>query len=253
MNQGYKLGVVVPAFNEATLIAETLESMPLSADRIYVINDGSSDATGQVIEGFNNGRFCIISNGHNQGVGASIVTGYKKALEENMDIIVVMAGDNQMDAKHLPELLDPIIKGEADYTKGERLSRFNYSSGMSMWRLFGNWLLTLLTKIASGYWNISDPQNGYTAITRDALERIDLDSVYPRYGYCNDLLVKLNVAGCRVTDVPIPARYGMEKSKIRYGKYITSVSPLLLRGFLWRLCAKSYNNSNHHGSSTTKF
>jgi len=240
MYQGYKLGIVVPAYNEAKLISETLESMPQSADRIYVVDDGSTDNTRQIIQGFNGERFCMLSNGHNQGVGAAIATGYKKALEENIDIVVVMAGDNQMDAKHLPELLAPIIKGEADYAKGNRLSRPAHRRGMSNWRFFGNWVLTLLTKIASGYWTIRDPQNGYTAITREALKRIDLHKIYPGYGYCNDLLVKLNVADCNVADVLIPANYGKEKSKIKYGKYITKVSPLLVRGFLWRLRLKYF-------------
>ncbi|MFC1990228.1 glycosyltransferase family 2 protein, partial [Chloroflexota bacterium] len=117
----------------------------------------------------------MVSNGKNRGVGAAIVSGYKKALEENMDIAVVMAGDKQMDAKHLPQLLRPIIEGTADYAKGNRLSRFEHRSGMGNWRFFGNWLLTLLTKIATGYWKMRDSQNGYTAITRESLERIDLD------------------------------------------------------------------------------
>ena len=240
MYREHKLAIVVPAYNEGELISETLESMPQSADRIYVVDDGSTDNTQQIIQGFNGGRFCMLSNGQNRGVGAAIATGYKKALEENIDIVVVMAGDNQMDAKHLPELLAPIIKGEADYAKGNRLSKPTHRRGMSNWRFFGNWVLTLLTKIASGYWAIRDPQNGYTAITREALKRIDLYKVYPRYGYCNDLLVKLNVAGCKVADVPIPANYGKEKSKIKYGKYITKVSPLLLQGFLWRLRLKYF-------------
>ena len=240
MYQGYKLGIVVPAYNEAKLISETLESMPQSADRIYVVDDGSTDNTRQIIQGFNGERFCMLSNGHNRGVGAAIATGYKKALEENIDIVVVMAGDNQMDAKHLPELLAPIIKGEADYAKGNRLSRPAHRRGMSNWRFFGNWVLTLLTKIASGYWTIRDPQNGYTAITREALKRIDLHKIYPGYGYCNDLLVRLNVTNCQVADVPIPARYGKEKSKIRYSLFITMVSSLLLRGFLWRLRMKYF-------------
>ena len=238
MYQDYKLGIVVPAYNEEKLIAQTLESMPHSADRIYMVDDGSTDATRQIMEGFNGERFCILSNGQNRGVGATIVTGYKKALEENMDIVVVMAGDNQMDAKHLPELLAPIIQGKAEYTKGNRLSRFEHRRGMSNWRFLGNWVLTLLTKIASGYWRIRDPQNGYTAITREALKQIDLDKVYPRFGCCNDLLVKLNVAGCKVVDVPIPAHYGEEKSKIKYGVYIPKVSMLLLWQFLWRLKRK---------------
>ena len=235
MYQGYKLGIVVPAYNEERLIAETLKSMPDIADRIYVVDDGSTDTTVRIIDGFTGGQICKLANGHNRGVGKTIATGYKKALEENIDIVVVMAGDNQMDSKHLPALLDTIIKDKADYAKGERLSRTNYSKGMSKWRFFGNWLLTVLTKISSGYWKIRDPQNGYTAITREALKRIDLDKIYPGYGYCNDLLVKLNVAGCKVVDVPIPARYGKEKSKISYRKFITRVAPLLLKGFLWRL------------------
>jgi hypothetical protein len=149
-----------------------------------------------------------------------------------------MAGDNQMKAEHLPWLLEPILRGEADYAKGNRLARRDHSAGMSNWRYFGNWILTVLTKISCGYWHIRDPQNGYTAITREALMKIDVDRVYPWYGYCNDMLVKLNVAGCRVADVPIPAVYGNEKSKIRYGKYIRKISPLLLRGFLWRMRMK---------------
>ncbi len=240
MYQGYKLGIVVPAYNEEELIKETLDNMPDSADRIYVVDDGSTDATRQAIEASNDERICILSNGQNRGVGAAVTTGYKKALEEGMDIAVVMDGDNQMDAKHMPKLLAPIIQGKADYARGNRLSKLEHRRGMSNWRFFGNWVLTLLTKIASGYWRIRDSQNGYTAITREALKRINLDRIYPRYGYCNDLLVKLNVAGCRVCDVPIPARYGREKSKIRYGKYITTVSPLLLRCFLWRLRMKYF-------------
>ena len=238
MYQGYKLGIVVPAYNEEVLIAETLKGMPPDADRIYVVDDASMDGTRQIAESFSNGQICVLGNSHNQGVGAAIVAGYKKALEENLDIVMVMAGDKQMDGKYLPELLAPIIQGKADYTKGNRLSQLEYRKGMSNWRFFGNWALTFLNKIASGYWNIRDPQNGYTAISREALKRIDLDKIYPSYGYCNDLLAKLNVAGCRVADVPIPACYGKEKSKIRYTLFITKVLSLLLRCFLWRLKAR---------------
>lgn len=238
MYQSKKLGVVIPAYNEGQLILETLQGMPHSADRIYVVDDGSTDATGQIARDFKDERFYIISNGQNRGVGKTITTGYKQALEDNMDIVVVMAGDNQMDPTRLAELLDPIIKGEADYAKGNRLSRYEHRVGMSKWRFFGNWLLTILTKIASGYWKMQDSQNGYTAITREALTRIDLNQAYPGYGYCNDLLVKLNVAGLRVIDVPMPARYGREKSKIRYRRYLIKVSLLLLRIFLWRLRMK---------------
>ena len=241
MYRGYKLAIVVPAYNEEKLIAETLKGMPLDADRIYVIDDASTDGTQQIAESFCNGQICVLGNGNNQGVGAAIVAGYKKALQENMDIVVVMAGDNQMDGRHLPALVASLIEGKADYAKGSRLSKPEHHKGMSKWRLFGNLVLTLLTKVASGCWKIRDPQNGYTAATRESLSRINLDTVYPRYGYCNDLLVKFNVAGCRICDVPIPARYGKEKSKIKYSKYITTVSPLLMRCFLWRLKMRWFN------------
>lgn len=243
MYHGYKLGIVVPAYNEEELIKETLDSMPDSADRIYVVDDGSTDATRQTIETSNDKRICILANGQNRGVGAAIASGYKKALDENIDIVVVMAGDKQMDAKHITELLAPIIQGKADYAKGNRLSKLEHRRGMSNWRFFGNWVLTLLTKIASGYWHTRDPQNGYTALTRETLKRIDLDRIYPRYGYCNDLLVKLNVAGCRVIDVPIPANYGKEKSKIKYSLYVTTVAPLLLWDFMWRLWMKYFRRT----------
>lgn len=140
-----------------------------------------------------------------------------------------------MDPAELPKLLDPIIEEKADYCKGDRLSRKELTLGMSSWRKFGNLLLTQITRISSGYWSIQDPQNGYTAISKEALSSLDLDSVYPQYGYCNDILVKLNVLGFRVQDIEIPARYGDEKSKIRYGRYIKKVSYLLFMNFLWRI------------------
>lgn len=240
MYRKHKIGVVVPAYNERELIAETLAGIPSFVDKVYVIDDASTDGTGDVVERFaaNDERISLITHETNGGVGAAILSGYRRVLEDRLSVVAVMAGDNQMDPAQLPRLLDPIIDGRADYAKGNRLVNREYARGMSRWRLFGNTLLTLLTKVASGYWQLMDPQNGYTAISRRALERIPLDSVYPWYGYCNDLLVKLNVYGFKVVDVPMPARYGREKSKIRYGKYILKVSWLLLRDFLWRLRMK---------------
>jgi glycosyltransferase involved in cell wall biosynthesis len=244
MYKNKKIGVVVAAYNEESLISETLKGMPPEADRIYVVDDASTDATCQIVENYVNGRVCLINHDYNQGVGATITSGYKKAIEEGIDIIVVMAGDNQMDGKYLPQLLAPILDGKADYTKGNRLSHIAHREGMSNWRFFGNWLLTILTKIASGYWKIRDPQNGYTAATRECLSQLSLDKIYPRYGYLNDFLVKLNVAGFRVADVAMPARYGNEKSKIKYRKYILKVSWLLLKNFLWRLKVSISNENN---------
>lgn len=234
------IGVVIPAFNEELLIDDTLRSVPLYVDRIFVIDDCSKDRTAEIAGEFskNDSRVTCISHKVNKGVGAAIITGYKKVLEEGIDIAAVMAGDNQMDPNHLPELLDPIVEGKADYTKGNRLMNAEFRKGMSAWRSFGNVILTFLTKMASGYWQLMDPQNGYTAISQRALEKINPDTIYPWYGYCNDLLTKLNVFGFRIKDVVMPARYGNEKSKIRYGRYMFKVSWLLLKNFLWRLKMK---------------
>lgn len=238
--RGSKIGVVVPAYNEERLIGDTLAGIPEFVCRVYVVNDCSKDLTQEVIEYYAKNDSSIVPLKHemNQGVGAAIVTGYKKALEDGMDYVAVMAGDNQMDPRFLPELLDPVVEQRCDYTMGNRLINPEFRKGMSKWRYLGNSTLTILTKIASGYWQMMDPQNGYTVISRRALERISLTGIYPRYGYCNDVLVKLNVLGFRTINVPHPARYGMEKSKIRYSTYIYRVSWLLLKDFLWRLKMK---------------
>lgn len=240
MHQEHSIAVVVPAYQEEDLIADTIQSIPPFVDRIFIVDDGSKDKTATIATQFakNDSRTHLIQHSENRGVGAAIASGYKQALSEGIDVTVVMAGDNQMDPVVMPSLITPIIQNRADYTKGNRLLSPEYRKGMSKWRFTGNTLLTFLTKFASGYWKLMDPQNGYTAISRKALERINLDSVYPRYGYCNDLLVKLNVFGFRVMDVEMPARYGREKSKIKYGSYILKVSWLLFCNFFYRLRQK---------------
>jgi len=234
------IAVIVPAYNEESLIGDTLLSIPSFVDRIYVVDDGSKDKTLEIIRTYarQDSRIVPLTHLVNNGVGAAIVTGYKKMLGDDLDIGVVMAGDNQMDPDFLPELIVPIIEGRCDYTVGNRLISPAYRKGMTAWRFVGNAILTLLTKIASGYWQLMDPQNGYTAISKRALERISLDDIYPGYGYCNDLLVRLNVVGFRVKNVPHPARYGREKSGIKYSSYIVRLSSLLLVDFLWRLKMK---------------
>lgn len=234
------IGVVVPAFNEELLIGDTLRSIPEYVDKIYVVDDHSRDRTAEIAKTFanNDPRFKCISHEGNKGVGSAIITGYKKALDDEIEITAVMAGDNQMDPKNLIQLLDPIVEGKADYTKGNRLLYSEFRKGMSKWRTLGNTMLTFLTKMASGYWQLMDPQNGYTAISNRALKRINPDTIYPWYGYCNDLLVKLNVFGFKMMDVVMPARYGKEKSKIKYAPYMLKVSWMLLKNFFWRLKMK---------------
>lgn len=238
MYRGKTIGVVVPAYNEELLIGRVIETMPDYVVKIYVVDDCSTDNTVKIVQSYSDERLLLLRQFTNRGVGAAIVTGYRQSLVDKLDLIAVMAGDNQMDPLELPKLLDPVIDGSTDYCKGDRLSASHLKSGMSTWRQLGNLILTRLTRISSGYWQLQDPQNGYTVISRGALLQLDLDNIYPRYGYCNDILVKLNVLGLRVMDVPIPARYGPEKSKIKYGNYIRKVSILLLRNFIWRITQK---------------
>jgi len=236
--RNYDIGVVVPAYNEELLIKETINGIPKYVDKIYIIDDCSTDRTPEIVKTLTDQRVVSIRHEKNKGVGAAIITGYKLALEDEMDIVAVMAGDNQMDPEQLPRLLMPIIEGRADYTKGNRLLSKEFRGGMSKWRKLGNAILTMITKIGSGYWHIMDPQNGYAAISREALEVMNLDSIFPYYGYCNDMLVKLNAFGMRAVDVVMPARYGREKSSIRYSRYIVKVAPMIFRSFLWRLKTK---------------
>ncbi|KAF5083771.1 Glycosyl transferase family 2 [anaerobic digester metagenome] len=240
MYRNKKTAVVVPAYKEELLIVPTLESIPDFVDRVYVVNDASPDQTGVLIDSYakKDSRVIPIHHLKNKGVGGAIISGYKRAFSDGMDIVAVMAGDNQMDPAFLPELLDPVADEVVDYSVGNRLVNEKFREGMSTWRFVGNSVLTLLTKIASGYWQLMDPQNGYTAISRRALETISLDEIYPRYGYCNDLLVWLNTFGFRVRNVPHPARYGLERSKIKYSTYIVRLSWLLLNAFIWRMKMK---------------
>jgi len=231
---------------------QTLSSIPTYVDRIYAVDDASTDNTFQIIseQAENDSRIVVIKRRKNGGVGASVVCGYKMALFEKIEIAVVMAGDGQMDPVYLPGLLDPIIEGEAEFTKGNRLFRRDLRCGMTSWRYFGNVVLSYMNMIASGYWRVVDPQNGYIAITWKALNAINLDSIYPRYAFENDMLVKLNVHDIRVVNVPIPARYGEEESKITYGSFIIRTSGYFLRAFFWRLWKKYMASNGPDGISS---
>jgi glycosyltransferase involved in cell wall biosynthesis len=235
------VGVVVPAYNEEKLIAKVLETMPNFVDKIIVVDDGSKDKTVQIVTERSqfNKNILLIRHQSNRGVGASISTGYKKAVELNLDITAVMAGDFQMDPEELDKVIDPVAKGECAYVKGNRLFTGEAWKIIPRYRYLGNAFLSLLTKIASGYWHIADSQTGYTAISLKALQTLKIDRIYTKYGYPNHLLVKLNVYHFRVQDVPIKPIYGIgEKSGIRLWKVVPKMSLLLLKCFLWRLKEK---------------
>lgn len=236
------VGVVVPAYNEEKLIGRVVETMPAVVDRIYIVDDGSRDKTGEIVQVYAasaNPRVVLVEHDKNQGVGAAIISGYERALADRLDLVAVMGGDAQMDPADLEKLLEPIACGQVDYSKGNRLFTGEAWRIIPKVRYFGNAILSLLTKIASGYWHVADSQSGYTVISREALEQLPLRRLYTRYGFPNHLLVLMNIYGLRVKDVPVRPVYGIgERSGIRLSRVIPSISWLLIKSFAWRLKEK---------------
>ncbi len=253
MYKGQSIGVVVTAYDESAFVGLVIETVPAFVDRIYAVDDASPDDSWAVIQsvadeinretgleraltdGGDDRRVVPIRHATNQGYGAAVKTGYQRAAADGIDVVAVMNGDGQMDPAILDRIVDPVATGEADYAKGNRLLTPADREGMSRFRLFGNALLTGLSKFASGYWTIGDPQNGYTAISRETIESLDLETITDQHGFLNHLLVHLNVGGHRVADVAMSAVYGAEESSIRYRSFVQHVSLLLLASFLWRL------------------
>ena len=246
MFEGKRVGVVVPAYDEEALIGATLGGIPPLVDRIIVVDDGSSDGTVEQAQETGDPRVEVISHEQRGGVGAATVTGYRRALAEGMDVVVVMNGDNQMDPDDLPKLVAPVARGELDYAKANRLATGQAWQLIPKTRFFGNAILSMLTKVASGYWHVADSQSGYTVVAREMLELIDLDHVYTNYGFPNDMLVHLNVWNARVRDFPSRPIYGVgERSNMRYRHVVPRIAWLLVRGFFWRLWEKYVKRDFH--------
>jgi glycosyltransferase involved in cell wall biosynthesis len=233
--------VVVPAYNESTQIGKVISTMPDFVDAIVVVDDASKDDTVDVTRQYQNktDKIEVIQHETNQGVGAAISTGYIWARDREFDVTAVMAGDGQMDPLELSKVIDPVAEGAADYVKGNRLFYGDAWNMIPHYRYLGNSFLSLMTKVASGYWHIADSQSGYTAISLIALKRIDLDKIYNDYGMPNDLLIKLNQYDFRVCDVHIKPVYNVgEKSGIKLMRVIPRISWLLFKGFWRRLIFK---------------
>jgi glycosyltransferase involved in cell wall biosynthesis len=237
--EGKRVAVVVPAFQEELLVADTIRGIPDFVDLIVVVDDRSSDATVERARATGDPRLEVIEHAENQGVGGAIATGYARCRELDVDVTCVMAADNQMDPEELATLVAPVARGQADYVKANRLFSGEAWELIPRTRYLGNAVLSLLTKIASGYWHVADSQAGYTALSLDALRRLDLGRLYRRYGFPNDILVHLNVQNARVRDVPSRPIYGVgERSGIRIRRVAPRIAWLLFKGFWWRMKEK---------------
>ncbi len=243
-----RLAVVVPCKNEERQLPGVLSTVPAFVDRIYVVDDGSTDQTAGLASkyGQNDPRICVLSHPRSRGVGAAIGTGYRAALNEGDEVVAVMAGDGQMDPADLGRVVGPVTNGLADYAKGNRFAHVSGSENMPRTRKFGNFTLSLLTKFVSGYWHVSDTQSGYTAISREALQQINIDRIYPSYGCPNDILIKLNMADLRVIEVPVNPLYGVgETSKMRIPRVVLPIVLMMVRQFFRRLLVKYVITSGH--------
>lgn len=235
------IAAVVPAFNEETQIRGVVETMPDFVDRIVIIDDASTDATWDVLQELKSRyeKLVLIRHEENQGVGGAIASGYSWCRENDIDCAVVLAGDGQMQPDRVEEICLPVVRGQADYSKANRLLTESAYRKIPLSRFVGNSGLSFLTKIASGYWHIADSQSGFAAIGKLPLKLIDWDRMYKRYGQPNDLLVKLNVYNFRVLDVAMEPVYGVgEQSKMKKRKVLFTISWLLFRSFFWRMKQK---------------
>lgn len=238
----YRIAIVMPAYNEERRIAETLRSLPTYVRHILVVDDCSRDATSAVVTEFarQDPRIELIRHEKNQGVGGAMITGLARARELRAQLVVKMDGDGQMSAADLPALLRPLVSGQADFAKGNRFHDFLALTQMPLLRRAGNMGLSFLTKAAAGYWNIADPCNGYVAIRGEVLSALPLHSLQKSYFFETSLLSQLFLLGAVIRDVPMPARYGQEQSKLRISRILLEFPPKLFGCLLRRLVLKNF-------------
>jgi dolichol-phosphate mannosyltransferase len=229
------VGVVVPAYAVADHIVDVVAGIPPWVRTIVVVDDGSQDDLATRVERCGDPRVVLLRHALNRGVGAAMRTGFEHALALGLDIVVKMDGDGQMDPAILPDLVRPLLEGSADMTKGNRYRDFQALRSMPKIRLAGNAGLTFFVKIASGYWNLFDPANGYIALRSLVLERIEMDRLPARYYFECGLLVQLGTLGAVVKDVPMPARYRGEASSLSVSRTFFEFPPRLFVGLLRRL------------------
>ena len=241
MGADLKIAVVIPCYRVTNHILEVISGIGREVTTIYVVDDSCPDSSGEYVrQNSKDKRLKFIFHEENQGVGGAVVTGYKAALVDGADVIVKMDGDGQMLGSDIPELVEPILAGDADYTKGNRFDSLDDLYQMPRVRILGNAALSLWTKLSSGYWSVTDPTNGFTAIHRAALSRLSLDKLAKTYFFESDMLFRLNLAGAVVEDVSLPARYGDEKSNLKLRKVLLEFPVKHLRNQLKRIFYRYY-------------
>lgn len=239
-----RIAVVIPCYGVERHIASVIRSIPDRYDPIVAVDDCSRDRTAEVIEALGDPRVVLVRHERNRGVGGAMKTGYDEAMRLGADVCVKMDGDGQMSADDLGPLVAPLLAGVADYAKGNRFVDRRALRAMPRARLLGNALLSFANKAASGYWNMLDVTNGYTAITTRMLRRVVFGQLAERYFFESSMLIELNILGARVADVEMPARYGDERSSLRIGQVLRTFPRLLVRGvlrrFYWRYIIQDF-------------
>lgn len=238
MIENKKIAVVIPSFKVKKFLKQVVLTLPEFVDFVIVIDDKCPQKSYEVVEGLD--KVTIIHHSQNQGVGGAVVNGYKKSMELKADIVVKIDGDGQMDSNKIYKLIKPILDRKADYTKGNRFRDFKALKSMPKVRLFGNSVLSFLIKMASGYWSIMDPTNGFTAINRQSLEDLDLNKLSKRYFFESDMLINLNIENKIVKDISIPAKYGDEKSSLNISKILYQFPPKIVKGLSKRVFFKYF-------------
>jgi dolichol-phosphate mannosyltransferase len=231
----HMIAVVIPAFKVQDQISKVVENIPAWVKLIIVVDDASPDDTAKILKKIKNPRLHIIHHDTNQGVGGATLSGYALAFQLGAEVAVKMDGDDQMDPSYLPALITPVLHGEADYVKGNRFLHTTALLKMPFLRRLGNFALTFFTKIASGYWDIFDPTNGYTALDKTAYRLLSLDKIQKDYFFESNMLLELRRVNAVIKDAPIPSRYGNEKSSLSIWKVLFTFPLRLLQGFIERI------------------
>jgi dolichol-phosphate mannosyltransferase len=229
-----RIAIIIPCYRVERHIAGVVRSIPARFGTIICVDDASPDASAAVIEALADPRVTLLRHAVNRGVGGAMKTGYQEAMRLNADICVKMDGDGQMSPDDLHDLLEPLLDGSSDYSKGNRFVDLNALKAMPTIRLAGNGVLSFISKLACGYWNMMDVSNGFTAIRTEMLKRMDFSKISDRYFFETSMLIELNILRARTADVEMPARYGDETSSLRISKVATTFPALLAKGLLRR-------------------